>query len=60
MFGAVRAFEMKLKPFQKLLENVKVCNFSSFPSVHVLEMNDIFSENFEIRFSDFRSHAASL
>jgi hypothetical protein len=29
MFGAVRAFDMKLKLFQKQLENVNLCNFSS-------------------------------
>jgi hypothetical protein len=29
MFGAVRAFEIKLKLFQKRLENVSLYNFSS-------------------------------
>jgi hypothetical protein len=65
MFGAVRAFEMKLKLFQKQLENVNLCHFSfcdllhkdgsasvPFSSVHAIEMIASLAENFKIRFGD--------
>jgi hypothetical protein len=34
MFGAVRAFKIKLKLFQKHLENVNLCHFSSSDLLH--------------------------
>jgi hypothetical protein len=70
MFGSVRAFEMKLKLFRELLENV---SFSScdlvhkggpvsvpFPSVLAVEMIHSMAENFQMRFTDFHSHAINI
>jgi hypothetical protein len=73
MFGAVRAFEMKLKLFRKQLKNVNMCHFDfcdllhkdgsasvPFPSVRAVEMIDSLAESFEMRFSAFRSHAVDI
>jgi hypothetical protein len=73
MFGAFRAFEMKLKLFLKQLENVDLCHFSScdllcndvslsvpFPSVRAVEMIDSLVEIFKMRFNDFCSLATNI
>jgi hypothetical protein len=64
---------MKLRVFQKQLENVNLCHFSScdmfhkngsesvpFPSVCAVEMFDSLAKNFKMRFNDFCSHATNI
>jgi len=73
VFGPVRAFEMKLKLFQKALEYVNLCSFPSWELLHkdrllsarflcvrYAEMHYFLAENFEIRFSVLRSHATNI
>jgi hypothetical protein len=63
---------MKLKLFQKQLENVNLCHFSScnllqndgsvsvpFARVHAVEMIHSLADNFKMRSNDFRSHATN-
>jgi hypothetical protein len=64
---------MKLRLFRKQLENVNLCHFSScdllhkdgsvsvpFSSVRAVEMIDSLAENFQMRFTDFHSHATNV
>jgi hypothetical protein len=73
MSGAAREFAMKPKLFRKQLENVNLCHFSScvllykngsvsvpFPSVRAVEMIDSLTDNFKMRFNDFRRHATNI
>jgi hypothetical protein len=73
MFGAVRAFEMKLDIFWKQIENVNVCRFSScdlhrvhglvsvrFPRVCAVEMIGSPAENVKMSTSDFHSPAINI
>lgn len=70
---AVRVFEMRLKLFCKMLENINLCLFSSsdllrksisvsvpFPSVRAVEMVDSLAKDFEMRFIDFHIHATNI
>jgi hypothetical protein len=72
MFGAVRAFEIKLELFWKKLENINLCHFSScdllhkdgsvsvpFPSNHAVEMIDTLAENLKMTFNDFHTCATN-
>lgn len=65
------AFEMNLKLFQKHLENVILCPFSScelihmdesviilFPNVHAVEVTDSLAQNVKMKFNDFCSYTS--
>lgn len=70
MFGCVRAFEMKLKLFRELLENVSFSLYDllhnggsvsvPFPSAFAVEVIHSMAENFQMRFTDFHSHATNI
>lgn len=64
---------MGLKPFQKQLGNVNLCNFFfsdflhkdgsvsvPFLSVHAVEMIDSLAENFKIKLCDFCIHTTNM
>jgi hypothetical protein len=63
---------MKLKLFQKQVENVNLCHFVPmicnkdgsvnvpFPNVSGVEMIDSLDENFKTRYGDFCSHSTNV